>query len=433
MEKKLTEDQLVNDMPAQEQPVPATQSEVAAAAPTAETTATPEAAATAEPASVNPTANPLEPPMPGMIPSGWVFPQDLAAAIETGDVTPAEVQQNVPDNTLNEAPQENVTAGDLTPEDDTILESLTREEYDVIQEYRLYRQKKLEEASENTAAEKACEECEKEKEEVVDKAIENDVKSMNESAEEEEDKIEEELEDSEKEKEVDPITETPIETVEKEEKEEIDPFEDIFADEEEETDEELEDLISYINDLGDDAEELPDALRTTADFLDEILAEDGEDDEEDKKDKITDEDDLPELEEKVKADKLPKRKPRFFEGIDYPAGSGPQKSEIVDPVTYPEEDQLVREYESKVRERKNKLASFREEVRNHRNSSYFAENMNDGVYSKKFDEALKGSYKLSDEKGSEELNSWKNNKFEEKYTESKKLNFKELLEKGLLG
>ena len=92
--KKLTEEAL-NEV-GTAQPVPATPQEVAAATP-AETAAP----ATDEPVDVvatpqvpaddSPAIDPLAPPAEGMVPTGWAYPEDLAAAVAmaTGDVEAA--------------------------------------------------------------------------------------------------------------------------------------------------------------------------------------------------------------------------------------------------------------------------------------------------------------------------------------------------------
>ena len=92
------------------------------------------------------------PPMAGMIPAGWVNPKDLgqAIAMETGDVQPAETAQDV-----QTAEQENsvaATPADMNTEEPLVnpqvMESMkiTKDELDMILEYRKYLADKVKES-----------------------------------------------------------------------------------------------------------------------------------------------------------------------------------------------------------------------------------------------------------------------------------------------
>lgn len=202
---KLNEDQLVNETPIQAQPIPATQSEIAQAtatqAPIAQDpfTANPEVApeaiedvATTTP-EVTPTdtsapADPFTPPAPGMIPSGWINPEDLAAAVAqaTGDV---EAAQTAPDATVttepmvdNPVPEPAVTpvnniAAPVQPAGNTLqMESLTDEERRIIEKYRALKEasNKVDELI-HDAPNDAAEECKKNFDDIIDQATSNKI------------------------------------------------------------------------------------------------------------------------------------------------------------------------------------------------------------------------------------------------------------------
>ena len=84
------------------------------------------------------------PPMAGMIPAGWVNPKDLgqAIAMETGDVQPAETAQDV--QTAEQEDSMAATPADMNTEEPLVnpqvMESMkiTKDELDMILEYRKY-------------------------------------------------------------------------------------------------------------------------------------------------------------------------------------------------------------------------------------------------------------------------------------------------------
>lgn len=211
---KLNEDQLVNEMPLQAQPVQATQSEIAQAVPSEPQpvadpfTSAPAVEPVVDPASiedvatttpeVTPTdasmpADPFTPPAPGMIPSGWINLEDLAAAVAqaTGDV---EAAQTAPDATMTSEPVvDNATEAQPAMEQPAPVaqpvaqpanvavpvgeptmqyESLSTEEKRIIERYRA-----LKEANENNidglinkAPNEAAEECKGDMDEIIDQA-----------------------------------------------------------------------------------------------------------------------------------------------------------------------------------------------------------------------------------------------------------------------
>ena len=202
---KLNEDQLVNNTPVQAQPIPATQSEIAQAIPpqTATTAMDPFTATTPATGNVTPPASdaiedvsttspevtptdtsipadPFTPPAPGMIPSGWINPEDLAAAVAqvTGDV---EAAQTAPDATVTTepvidtpalAPATPNIAAPTQPEGNTLqFESLSDDERRIIEKYRALKEasNKVDELIHDAPAE-ANEECKKDFNDILDDA-----------------------------------------------------------------------------------------------------------------------------------------------------------------------------------------------------------------------------------------------------------------------
>ena len=128
-------------------------------------------------AGMNPDGS-FMPPAPGMIPSGWVNPADLQAALTmtTGD---AEVGATAPDAQMTDqpvvspegqdmmgdaaaAPAEQVPAADpnaLTPEDQGMMESLTHQDFELLREYKRYREEQDEKCAitaQNEVQEEGC-------------------------------------------------------------------------------------------------------------------------------------------------------------------------------------------------------------------------------------------------------------------------------------
>lgn len=92
------------------------------------------------------------PPMAGMIPAGWVNPKDLgqAIAMETGDVQPAETAQDV--QTAEQEDSVATTPANMNTEEPLVnpqvMESMkiTKDELDMILEYRKYLADKVKES-----------------------------------------------------------------------------------------------------------------------------------------------------------------------------------------------------------------------------------------------------------------------------------------------
>jgi len=114
----------------------------------------------------------FNPPAPGMIPSGWVNPADLQAALTmtTGD---AEVGATAPDAQMTDQPVVSpegqdmmgdaaVPAADpnaLTPEDQGMMESLTHQDFELLREYKRYREEQDEKCAitaQNEIQEEGC-------------------------------------------------------------------------------------------------------------------------------------------------------------------------------------------------------------------------------------------------------------------------------------
>lgn len=165
--KKLAEAELVNQQTAPEAAQPAAPEEMAQAQQQVQ--------APIEPAGTDPAADvstPTEPqmpvagmnddgtftpPAPGMVPVGWANPADLAAAVAmaTGD---AEAAATAPDAQVTEEPvvspdgqaaieqNSNPAAPQdpnaLTPEDQGMMESLTHADFELLREYKRYREEK---------------------------------------------------------------------------------------------------------------------------------------------------------------------------------------------------------------------------------------------------------------------------------------------------
>ena len=179
------------------------------------------------------------------------------------------------------------------------------------------------------------------------------------------------------------------------------------------------------------------------DFLsaleDNIFSDEGEDEDEESEeedfeedDSFVDDEEAPEAEEEEASEDIVP--PSVIkEAIKYPAGSAPKSSAIAasaagaTPVDNGEDDaeddfkeDLVRAYEKKSRARREALNNFRESLVQKRKEG------------SKFNEALNSSSDTN-EVPSANGKSWSSNTFMAKYNESRKLNWKELFDKGLLG
>lgn len=172
-EKKLTEAELVDQQQAPVAAQPASPEDMAAVQQPVEPAGT---EAVQEPTVQDEISTPQEPqvpvagmnddgtftpPAPGMVPVGWANPSDLAAAVAmaTGD---AEAAETAPDAQVTEQPVvspegqavvEGADAGAeasadaLTAEDQNMMESLTHADFELLREYRKYREAQEEECA----------------------------------------------------------------------------------------------------------------------------------------------------------------------------------------------------------------------------------------------------------------------------------------------
>lgn len=448
--KKLTEEEF-NEV-GTAQPVPATSQEVAAATPATTTTPAPaedpvDVVATPQvPAEDSPAIDPLAPPAEGMVPTGWAYPEDLAAAVAmaTGDVEAASTAADatVTDQPLvSEEPVEGAEPVSVVPQ---TTNDLSMEEKRLVMRFR---KKKLQETAESML------------EAPLDMVSTDDMGVDDFSSDEDTDFTEEEE-----------VAEPPIDMSailasvdavfgDQEECEECDEVASDSTEECEECEEEeggsvegvsntLDKLSRVLNqldsvdsdDVEDIADESTDITKTEVDKAFDFLSA--------LEDNIFDEgtatDDAFEGEEVVadgeiddemgdvaeNSDEELAFSSAIKEAIKYPAGSAPKASAIASssgeatseetPVEDDYEEDLVRSYEQKSRARREAFANFRESLIQRRKEG------------SKFNEALNSSSEVSGE-ANKNSKAWINNTFMAKYNESRKLNWKELFDKGLLG
>lgn len=453
--KKLTEEAL-NEV-GTAQPVPATPQEVAAATP-AETAAPAPAeepvdvvATPQVPADDSPAMDPLSPPAEGMVPTGWAYPEDLAAAVAmaTGDVEAAgtAADATVTDQPLvSEEPVEGVEPVSVAPQ---TTNELSMEEKQLIMEFR---KKKLQEADEAML-------------EAPLEALPSDDMMVNTSSDEdtapvaEEEIAEPSIDMSAILASVDAVFGDAEEECEGcEECEEAEFGEDEECEECEECEEEkgsVEEVSNTLDKLSlvldqlsntdsDDVEDMTDTdtgvtkteVDKAFDFLsalednifsdEEEAVEDEEFEEEEADDEMMDEVEDP-VEDPVEELTFSSA---IKEAIKYPAGSAPKASAIASssntavseeaPVEDEYEEDLVRSYEQKSRARREAFVNFRESLIQKRKEG------------SRFNEALNSSSEVSEE-ANKNSKAWVNNTFIAKYNESRKLNWKDLFDKGLLG
>ena len=202
--------------------------------------------------------------------------------------------------------------------------------------------------------------------------------------------------------------------------------EELDDEDKEESDSDSDDIIDQIFDILDDDDEVQDTkiadiLRSMADYVEkgdegDVDFEDDRDldleaefdapaelDDEEVEEPVEDEveDDVEDTEDEVDEDE-DNAFTESLDGILYPAGYNT--------------DNLVENYSRKALAKRQSIAKFRESCR---------------PSSSRYNEALRGTrrYVESDENS----NSWENNTFIEKYNESRKLDYKELLKNGFLG
>ena len=444
--KKLTEEAL-NEV-GTAQPVPATPQEVAAATP-AETAAP----ATEEPVDVvatpqapaddSPAMDPLSPPAEGMVPTGWAYPEDLAAAVAmaTGDVEAAgtAADATVTDQPLvSEEPVEGTEPVSVAPK---TTDELSMEEKQLVMEFR---KKKLQEADEAML-------------EAPLGALPSDDMTVDASSDENTTSVEEEI--TEPSIDMSAILAS-VDAVFGDEGEECEECEEAALGEDEECEEceEGEDSVGKVSNTLNKLSQVLDQLNATDsddvegmadestditksevdkafDFLsaleDNIFNDEEDTDEDEGFEEEEDDESVDETEDPIEdsAEEFTFSS-AIKEAIKYPAGSAPKASAIASssdksaseeaPAEDEYEEDLVRSYEKKSRARREAFVNFRDSLIQKRKEG------------SRFNEALNSGSEASEE-ASKNSKAWVNNTFIAKYNESKKLNWKDLFDKGLLG
>ena len=446
--KKLTEEAL-NEV-GTAQPVPATPQEVAAATPTETATPAPaedpvDVVATPQvPADDSPAIDPLAPPAEGMVPTGWAYPEDLAAAVAmaTGDVEAAgtAADATVTDQPLvSEEPVEGAEPVSVAPK---TTDELSMEEKQLVMEFR---KKKLQEADE-TMLEAPLETLPSD-DVMVDASSDEDTVSAGEG------------ETAEPSIDMSAILAS-VDAVFGDEEEECEECEEAALGEDEECEEcegeedsvgkvsntlnKLSQVLDQLNATdSDDAEGMTDETTDITksevdkafDFLSALEDNIFNDEEDTDEDEGFEEEEDAESVDEVK-DPIEDSAEEFTfssaikEAIKYPAGSAPKASAIASssdksvseeaPAEDENEEDLVRSYEKKSRARREAFVNFRDSLIQKRKEG------------SRFNEALNSGSEASEE-ASKNSKAWVNNTFIAKYNESKKLNWKDLFDKGLLG
>lgn len=445
--EKLTEEAL-NEV-GTAQPVPATPQEVAAATP-AETAAP----ATEEPVDVvatpqapaddSPAMDPLSPPAEGMVPTGWAYPEDLAAAVAmaTGDVEAAgtAADATVTDQPLvSEEPVEGTEPVSVAPK---TTDELSMEEKQLVMEFR---KKKLQEADEAML-------------EAPFGALPSDDVTTDASSDENIAPVEGE-EMAEPSIDMSAILAS-IDAVFGDEGEECEECEEAALGEDGECEEceEGEDSVGKVSNTLNKLSQVLDQLNATDsddvegmadentditksevdkafDFLsaleDNIFNDEEDIDEDEGFEEEEDDESVDEAEDPIEdsAEEFTFSS-AIKEAIKYPAGSAPKASAIASssdksaseeaPAEDEYEEDLVRSYEKKSRARREAFVNFRDSLIQKRKEG------------SRFNEALNSGSEASEE-ASKNSKAWVNNTFIAKYNESKKLNWKDLFDKGLLG
>ena len=445
--KKLTEEAL-NEV-GTAQPVPATPQEVAAATP-AETAAP----ATEEPVDVvatpqapaddSPAMDPLSPPAEGMVPTGWAYPEDLAAAVAmaTGDVEAAgtAADATVTDQPLvSEEPVEGTEPVSVAPK---TTDELSMEEKQLVMEFR---KKKLQEADEAML-------------EAPFGALPSDDVTTDVSSDENIAPVEGE-EVAEPSIDMSAILAS-VDAVFGDEGEECEECEEAALGEDGECEEceEGEDSVGKVSNTLNKLSQVLDQLNATDSDDVESMADENTDITKSEVDKafdflsaledniFNDEEDIDEdegFEEEEDDESVDEAEDpiedsteeftfssAIKEAIKYPAGSAPKASAIASssdksaseeaPAEDEYEEDLVRSYEKKSRARREAFVNFRDSLIQKRKEG------------SRFNEALNSGSEASEE-ASKNSKAWVNNTFIAKYNESKKLNWKDLFDKGLLG
>ena len=461
--KKLTEEAL-NEV-GTAQPVPATPQEVAAAtpaeapvaeAPVAEAPAAEEpvdvVATPQVPADESPAIDPLTPPAEGMVPTGWAYPEDLAAAVAmaTGDVEAAgtAADATVTDEPLvSEEPVEGAEPVSVTPQ---TTDELSMEEKKLIMDFR---KKKLQEADEAMleapfAVEPSDDPIEGDmaiaaEPEMIDDAGDEEAEPTIDMAailasidavfggEEECEECEEECEECEE------------EASDDEECEECEDEKDVSVGEVSQAFDKLAYALDRLSNTDSDDIDVAEDTNITKSEVDKALdflstLEDnifGDEDAPVEEEELEEPEEEVEVEEEIEEEDKPSEEFTFSsaikEAIKYPAGSAPKASAIASsdasvdaieemPAEGDYEENLVRAYEEKSRARREAFVNFRDSLIQRRKEG------------SRFNEALNSGSDVA-ETSTSNSKSWSNNTFMAKYNESRKLNWKELFDKGLLG
>lgn len=382
-------------------------------------------------------ADSFTPPAPGMVPSGWVRPEDLAnvvtaaqdeqdAVVQTsGDAETAQAVE-VPEMPAgSEIAQPEATA---TPVQESILPKDGERKTPVSAEEEV--------AQEEELAKKAMKESEEDHEDEEDSSDEDASENFVDEGEEiSADNVEDEDEN------------TPDIADMFDNSNILDKLEAFFDNKDKE---EVADLASALHSsanfldylLGDSCEECDDEEDSDDEDYDPILGDDSFESEEDdtEEDEDSEEEEEASLEE---AERIPFEKKhcdapqdktvrlRIGEQVKYPAGSRPEASEIANArrAEQVKEENLVRSYEEKVQARKEAIARVRENIKKNRNINAAASLKESHI--DRFDEALRGRG-VSKDSESVSSSSWENNKFIDRYTESEKFNFRKMLEDGTI-
>lgn len=202
---KIAEEQMVNPMDAKSAPAPIptdipttdTNNTVAPTAPSAPMTApVAEPMAVTTPAAPDPT-NPLTPPVEGMIPTGWAFPSQLAAAVamDTGDVNAAATAPDVSRPVATDTSGQAVSVSSAPINVDNMLSD---EDKAVLNEYKQWKAKKIEESESDKDKEIEADEkeAENDKKESKEEESDDDEKSKKDDSEKDDDDASEESDES---------------------------------------------------------------------------------------------------------------------------------------------------------------------------------------------------------------------------------------------
>ena len=388
--------------------------------------------------------DPLSPPAEGMVPTGWAYPEDLAAAVAmaTGDVEAAgtAADATVTDQPLvSEEPVEGTEPVSVAPK---TTDELSMEEKQLVMEFR---KKKLQEADEAML-------------EAPFGALPSDDMTTDASSDENIAPVEGE-EMAEPSIDMSAILAS-VDAVFGDEGEECEECEEAALGEDGECEEceEGEDSVGKVSNTlnklsqvldqlnatdSDDVESMADEntditkseVDKAFDFLsaleDNIFNDEEDIDEDEGFEEEEDDESVDEAEDPIEdsAEEFTFSS-AIKEAIKYPAGSAPKASAIASssdksaseeaPAEDEYEEDLVRSYEKKSRARREAFVNFRDSLIQKRKEG------------SRFNEALNSGSEASEE-ASKNSKAWVNNTFIAKYNESKKLNWKDLFDKGLLG